>query len=119
MTAVSPSESAGTVDIVVTTPAGPSITTAADRFTFIGPTITTVKPSSGSVAGGAKVVITGTGFTGATSVKFGPLNAASYVVNSKGTKITAYTPAEPVSTVNVTVTTPGGVFTLTNGYTFD
>ncbi len=121
ITAVSPSESAGTVDIVVTTPAGPSITSAADRFTFIGPTITSLKPSSGSVAGGTKVVITGRGFQGATAatVKFGPLTAQSVVVNAAGTKITAYTPAEPVSTVNVTVTTPGGVFTLTNGYTFD
>ena len=119
ITAVSPSESAGTVDIVVNTPAGPSLTSSADRFTFIGPTITTLKPTQGSVAGGTKVVITGKGFTGTSSVKFGSLNAESYVVNKAGTKITAFTPAEPVATVNVTVTTPGGVFTLTNGYTFD
>ena len=52
-------------------------------------------------------------------MRFGSLNAESYVVNKAGTKITAFTPAEPVATVNVTVTTPGGVFTLTNGYTFD
>ncbi len=120
ITAMSPSESAGTVDIVVTTPAGPTITTPADQFTFIGPTITAIKPSNGSVAGHTKVVITGKGFQGATAstVKFGPLDAESVVVNKAGTKITAYTPAEPVSTVNVTVTTPGGSFTVTNGYTF-
>ena len=60
------------------------------------------------------------GWSGATAatLKFGPLDAESVVVNKTGTKITAYTPAEPVSTVNVTVTTPGGTFTLTNGYTF-
>ena len=48
------------------------------------------------MAGGTKVVITGKGFTGASSVKFGSLNAESYVVNKAGTKITAFTPAEPV-----------------------
>lgn len=32
---------------------------------------------------------------------------------------TAYTPAEPVSTVNVTVTTPGGTAVASNAYTFD
>jgi hypothetical protein len=116
--AVAPSESAGTVDIIVTTPAGPTIATPADRFTFIGPTVTAIHPSSGSVAGGTKVVITGTGLTDAT-VKFGELNAASVVINKAGTKITAFTPAEPVATVNVSVTTPGGVATVTNGYTFD
>jgi hypothetical protein len=119
ITAVAPTEPAGTVDIVVTTPAGPSLATGADRFTFLGPSIARVSPASGSVVGHTKVVITGTGLTGATSVQFGSLDAASYTVNAKGTKITAYTPAEPVATVNVTVTTPGGVDSAVNAYTFD
>ncbi len=119
ITAIAPAESAGTVDIVVTTPAGPSIVTNADRYTFEGPKITRVSPASGSVTGGAKVVIAGTGFTGTSSVMFGSLAAESFTVNPKGTTITAYTPAEPVATVNVTVTTPGGVATAVGAYTFD
>jgi hypothetical protein len=117
--AVAPAQSAGTVDVIVTTAAGPSIPVTGDRFTYIAPSITRLTPASGSVAGGTKVVITGTGFTGATSVTFGPLPATSYKVNARGTEITAYTPAEPVATVNVTVTTPGGSDTASGAYTFD
>jgi len=52
------------------------------------------------------VVITGTGFTGATVVKFGT-STATFTVNS-ATQITATAPAEAAATVDVTVTTPGG-----------
>ena len=39
------------------------------------PTITGVSPASGPTTGGTSVTITGTGFTGATAVKFGATNA--------------------------------------------
>ena len=71
LTAVAPGESAGTVDIVITTSNGPTLPTAADRFTFVGPVVTKVKPSSGLTTGGNKVTINGTGFEGATAVRFG------------------------------------------------
>ena len=52
-------------------------------FTFLpAPTVSGLAPNFGPEAGGTSVVITGTGFTGATAVKFGTTNAASYVVNS-------------------------------------
>src|SRR5208337_838630 len=54
------------------------------------------------------VTVTGTGFTGATSVKFGTTAATSYTVVS-ATSITAVSPAGSAGTVDVTVTTPGGI----------
>ena len=46
------------------------------------PTITGVSPASGTTNGGTSVILTGSSFTGATSVTFGGTNAASFTVNS-------------------------------------
>jgi hypothetical protein len=108
ITAVDPREAAGTVNVVVTTAAGPSIVTAADRFTYLGPAITTISPTSGSGSGGTKVSISGTGLSGTTSVSFGTVPATSFTVNGPGTKITAVSPAHAGGVVNIVVTTPGG-----------
>lgn len=68
------------------------------------PTVKRVAPKKGVAGGGTSVVITGTGFMGATAVKFGPTSpAASFTVNSP-TSITAITPAATAGTVDVTVT---------------
>jgi len=71
------------------------------------PTVTGISPSSGPTNGNTSVTITGTNFTGATAVKFGSTNAASYTVNS-ATQITATSPAGSAGTVDITVTTAGG-----------
>lgn len=86
-----------------------AVTVAATSRRAAGPpTISGLSPSSGSTAGGTSVVITGTGFTGATAVSFGATAAASYVVDSS-TQITAVSPAVAVSgAVSVSVTTPAG-----------
>ena len=113
VTAVSPAETAGTVDVVVTTPAGLSATSASDRFIFeIAPTVTGVSPSWGPAGAATSVTITGTGFSGsldigAGGVQFGTTAAASYVVSS-ATKIIAVAPVETAGTVDITVTTPDG-----------
>jgi hypothetical protein len=76
-----------------------------------GPTVTSLSPTSGPLAGGTSVAITGTGFTGATAVTFGTTPATSFTVNSD-TSITATAPAATsVGPVDVTVTTPGGTST--------
>ncbi|MFJ3115250.1 putative Ig domain-containing protein [Pseudomonas protegens] len=81
------------------------------------PTLTSVAPNSGSTAGATAVTLTGSNFTGATSVSFGGTAAPSYTVNN-ATTITATTPAHAAGAVNVTIITPGGSATLTNGYTY-
>ncbi|MEA4893237.1 MAG: Ig-like domain-containing protein [Peptococcaceae bacterium] len=71
------------------------------------PVITSIFPNSGPTAVGTSVTITGTNFTGATAVKFGSADAASYTVDS-ATQITAVSPAGGTGTVDITVTTAGG-----------
>lgn len=106
-----PAHAAGAVQVKVTSPYGASADTAADDFTYVAaPAITGLSPASGPIAGGATVVITGTGFvglSGAAAVKFGDTNATGYTVNS-ATTITATAPAHATGPVRVKVTTPYG-----------
>jgi len=70
------------------------------------PTIDNVNPNSGPGDDGNSVIITGSGLTGTTAVKFGSTAATNVVVVSDSS-ITATSPAG-TGTVHVTVTTPGG-----------
>jgi large repetitive protein len=108
ITATAPGGSAGAVDVTVTTPNGTSAISAADQYTYAAaPSVSAISPSSGSTAGGTSVTITGTSLAGATVVKFGTA-AASFSVGS-ATQITATAPAGTAGTVDVTVTTAGGI----------
>ncbi|HEY0306888.1 MAG TPA: FG-GAP-like repeat-containing protein, partial [Acidobacteriaceae bacterium] len=69
------------------------------------PTVTGVSPNTGPVTGGTVVTITGTNFTGTTSVLFGT-HAATFTVVS-ATQITATAPSGSGS-IDVTVTAPAG-----------
>ena len=70
------------------------------------PVVSSVTPNTGPFSGGTSVGITGTGFTGATAVQFGDINATAFSVNSD-TSITAISPGGP-GTVDVVVTGPRG-----------
>jgi len=109
ITAISPAGT-GTVDITVTTPAGTSPVSQADQFTYTaatGPQVTGISPTSGSSAGGDTIIITGSGFTGATGVSFDGTPASAFTVDSD-TQITAISPAGTGIAVDITVTTPAG-----------
>ena len=109
ITANAPAGAAGTVDVRVTTSAGTSTIVSADKFTYVAPpAVTGVSPSSGPLAAGTPVTITGANLSGATAVKFGASAATNVVVNGAGTQITANAPAGAAGTVDVTVITPGG-----------
>ena len=98
--------------VTVTTPGG--VTSAATAFTFIpAPTMAGYGPAT--AASGATVTINGTNFTGATSVQFGGVAAASYTIVSAN-QITAVVSSSGASG-NVVVMTPGGTGTAT-GFTF-
>jgi hypothetical protein len=111
--AVSPGGAAGPVDVTVATSDGTiSAATAADQFTYLAaPAVSGVDPSTGPVAGGTSVTISGTGFADAVEVDFGG-TPADYVVNDD-TSITATAPAGTAGTIDVTVTSAGGTSAAT------
>jgi hypothetical protein len=83
-----------------------------------GPTVSGIAPASGSTAGGTAVTITGAGFVSGATVAIGGVAATSVVVSS-ATTITALTGARVAGTVDVVVTNPDtGVGTNTAAYTY-
>ena len=75
-----------------------------DKLTAsLSPAISAITPSAGPIAGGTPVNITGTGFMEGAKVTFGTVAATAVVVSSP-TSLTAVTPAHPAGTVEVEVT---------------
>jgi hypothetical protein len=102
----------GTVDVIVTDAGGSSTVVPADQFTYVAvttPTITGVAPSSGSIAGGTVVAITGTNFdtVGANTVTFGA-NTATNVSCASATSCTATSPAGAAGTVDIIISNVNG-----------
>ena len=117
ITAVAPAGAAGAVNVTVTTSAGTSVTSAADRYTYVlAPVIKSVKPASGAKAGGTAVTITGANLGNATAVTFG--GSAAAITKNTGASITVTTPRHAAGKVGVTVTTSGGTTTATGAYTY-
>ncbi len=81
-----------------------------------GPSIASVTPSRGPLAGGTLVTITGNNLTAATAVNFGAVAAASFTVTSKHS-ITAVTPPGE-GAVAVSVTTPFGTSAIGPLFTY-
>jgi len=82
------------------------------------PTVTSIAPGSGPLSGGTAVTITGTGFLSGARVSLGGTAATSVVVSSSS-KITATTAAHAAGAVNVVVTnTDGQSGTLPSAYTY-
>jgi hypothetical protein len=113
----------GARTVSVTTPVGTG--TLPGGFTVNpvspAPTVTSVNPNSGTQGQAIPaVIITGTNFTGATSVSFGAgITVNSFTFNS-ATQITANISIAGAATVGartVSVTTPAGTGTLPNGFT--
>lgn len=72
------------------------------------PSVNSVSPIRGMSAGGNDVTIVGSGFTGATSVKFGATSPASSFNVIDDSHIHAVSPAHSAGLVNIFVTTPSG-----------
>jgi hypothetical protein len=82
------------------------------------PEITGVSPTSGSVAGGTKVTITGTNFNAASEVKFGDIPATSFTVVSE-TEIAAVSPrSKKAGQVDISVKTLAGTSATTRSDDF-
>jgi len=114
-----PPGAAGQVDVTVTTPGGTSSTSAADHFTFVippVPLVTGVSPGSGPSSGNpgtflrqATVFISGQGLSGAYSVNFGGSCTLSIsAISDNVVSVFTVPPGAPNTTVDLTVSTPGG-----------
>jgi len=106
ITAVSPpTATAQTVDITVVTAHGANAAATSDKFKYF-PTVTGLSPTSGAIAGGTSVKVTGTGFAtsaGATTIKFGSTNGSNIkCASSMECEVT--TPKHAAGTVDVKVT---------------
>ncbi len=110
ITATVPNDATGG-QITVTTPGG--IATSTASFTVIfPPTVASFTPASGPV--GARVTLTGSGFSGATAVRFNGI-AASFSVAGP-TQITTVVPIG-ATTGPIAVTTPAGTGAGTTSFT--
>lgn len=103
---------ATTGPIAVTDSEGTATSTANFLVTTAaGPCISSFTPTSGNV--GTAVTITGGGFTGATSVTFGGVTATTFTIDS-ATQITATVPANAVTGPIAVVAPAGTAMSATN-----
>ena len=81
LVAVSPQHVPGTVHVRVVTDCCASPARNADKFTFVGPAVDSIAPTTGPKAGGTVVTITGSGFTADSTVTFAghPAAAVTFV----------------------------------------
>jgi hypothetical protein len=118
--AIAPSRLAGATSISVTAKGGSVNRPSAYTYVRLSPTVTSLSPTTGGVSGGVSVVIRGTNFiavSGAGAVRFGEINATSYVVNS-ATQITAVAPPGAAGLVSVSVVAADGSATLMGAFTY-
>src|SRR4029077_2020883 len=117
ITATTPAHAAGAVTVTVTV-SGQSGSLNSGFTYVLAPSVSSVSPNNGPVAGGTGVTITGTNFVSGATVTFGG-TAATNVVVTNGTTITATTPAHAAGAVTVTVTNPDTQSgNLANGFTY-
>ena len=120
ITATTLADAAGAVDVEVSNEYGSDV--LGGGFTYVAPpTVASIAPTSGPVAGGTPVTITGTGFiSGSTTVTIGGDPLQGTTVGGGGTTITGTTPDHAAGTVDVVVTTtPYGSATLGGAFSYE
>jgi hypothetical protein len=119
ITAITPPNAPGAVDVTVVDPEGNGTLPAGYTYLATPPVAATVAPGSGPDGGGTPVTLTGSGFLGVAGVTFGGVPATGLTVVSD-TQLTAVTPAGTAgSTVDVAVLESGqptGVLPAAFGY---
>ena len=115
ITAVTPAHAAGSVSITITTPNRAS--TFQNAFSYASSSILSVVPNMGWVGGSTQITISGSYLGGATSVTIGGAPATNLIVVSP-TTITAVTPTGTLGPADVVVTTPAGILSSLNGFSY-
>ncbi len=80
LTAVIPSHAEGSADVTVATPSGTSAINSKDRFKYgkpATPTVTSLAPAAGLLAGGTEITIGGTNFVSGMTFLFGKISVPS------------------------------------------
>ena len=112
-----PAQPEGTVAVRVTNANGTSPEATVGRYTYVGvPAVTSLSTPAGPL-GGTVVTVTGTRLGLATVVTFGGVPATGLVrVSDTSLRVTA--PAHVAGSVDVRVTTPGGISPVVAGGQF-
>lgn len=84
---------------------------------FPAPTVTSISPDTGDIAGDTTVTIKGKNLDGVIQVKFGATAGTGLVVKSP-TELTVKTPVGTAGAKAVEVTDDGGTATVANGFTY-
>jgi hypothetical protein len=116
--ATSPNMAAGVVNVRVTVGLVTSPNTPADDFTYTDtPVITSLDPATGPAGQVTLVTIRGTGFLGATEVRFGTVTTTFTVISA--TEIRAAAPDSlPAGAVDVRIVAPAGTSPVSAAATF-
>jgi len=115
ITATSPAELPGVIDVAVVTSAGTSALSCADEYSYLAtPIVSSISPAVGPLSGATAVTITGSDLANATQVYFGAMAASSFCVIDDST-VVAYSPATSLDwqlDITVVVDDTSGTYTL-------
>ncbi|MBL8937315.1 MAG: IPT/TIG domain-containing protein, partial [Archangium sp.] len=107
---------ADVVDLVVYNKNG--VSTQRRGFRYLADLrVTRVSPPFGPLAGGTVVTLQGTGFTGATEVRFGATAGTALTTNNDN-ELSVTAPAGAAGAVDLTVVTPRGTWTVKRGFSY-
>jgi formylglycine-generating enzyme required for sulfatase activity len=116
--ALTPPATVGTYPVSVTTPGGTATRAAAFTYQYFDPpTIASVDPPKGGVAGGTMITLKGTYFGTASSVTIGGVPVTNFSVLNP-TTIRAITPPGSSGARTISVRTSGGTATLSPGFLY-
>lgn len=119
ITVTTPPHAAGVVDVVITLPGLDATAPGGYAYLLPGaPTVTSVVPGSGPVAGGTEVTLTGTDLDSVTEVRFDGVLGTGLDTDGDGTTLTVVTPPHAAGPVAISLTNPGGASVLPNGFTY-
>ena len=107
ITVVTPAHAVGDVDVVVLDELGGDSDALSYEYLAVGATLVSINPTTGPEIGGTVVTLTGSGFTGATSVTFGGTPGTAFTVVND-TTITVTSPAGAPGEVDVVVVDAAG-----------
>ncbi len=114
-----PAGTVGTYDVTVRNPDGQTmVSTSAFTYRYPLPVVSTVSPSSGALAGGTTLTITGNEFRTGATVTVGGANCSGVTISSPAS-LTCTTTARAAGLVDIVVTnTDSQSGTLSNAYTY-